>query len=118
MRSVTTRRTYDLSYVSLKNPDGTTLMPIMDVGTDGTGTPSLSLASNGTYSILVDPRLAFTGNITITLSSELTVPITMDGTPVSLALSRVGQNARLTFSGTAGQQITVGMSGVTIGFSN
>src|SRR6185503_17410072 len=106
------------SYVSVKNPDGSTLLGQQDVGSDGFGSNPLSLPANGTYSILVDPRQAFTGNITITLSSEVTLPITIDGSPVSLSFTRAGQNARLTFSATAGQQVSIGASSSNIGFSN
>ncbi len=106
------------TYVSAKNPDGSTLLAPADVGSDGYGSNVLSLPATGTYSIFVDPRNAMTGNITITLSSEVTLPITMDGSPINLSFTRAGQNARLTFSGTAGQQVTVGASSSTIGFSN
>ncbi len=106
------------TYVSVKNPDGSTLLAPMDVGTDGTGSNTLALPVTGTYSILVDPRSAMLGNITITLSSEVNLPITIDGSAVSLSFTRVGQNARLTFSGTAGQQVSIGASGSNIGFSN
>ena len=106
------------TWVSAKNPDGSTLLSPIDVGTDGTGSNTLALATTGTYSILVDPRSAMLGNITITLSSEVNLPITIDGSMVSLSFTRVGQNARLTFSGTAGQQVSIGANSSTIGFSN
>src|SRR6185437_6784585 len=58
---------------------------------------------------------AFTGSATATLSSELAPPITIGGSPVTLNFDRAGMNARLPFSGTAGQRVTVGVSGVTLG---
>ena len=105
------------TYISARNPDNSTLLAAVDTGPDGYGTNTLSLPATGTYTIFVDPRLAFTGNITITLSSELNSPITIDGSAVSLSLSRPGQNARLTFSGITGQRVSFGMGPSTIGFS-
>ena len=103
--------------VSIKNPDGTTLLAATDVGTSGGGTITVTLPATGTYSILVDPQSTNTGNITLTLSEELTGSIIIGGSSVPLSFGRVGQNAQLTFTGNPGQRVSFGMSGVTIGTS-
>ncbi|HKY26731.1 MAG TPA: IPT/TIG domain-containing protein [Pyrinomonadaceae bacterium] len=103
--------------VSIKNPDGTTLLAPTDVGTTGGGTSTLTLPATGTYSILVDPQSTNTGNITLTLSEELTGSIIIGDSSVPLSFGRVGQNAQLTFTGNPGQRVSFGMSGVTIGTS-
>ncbi len=104
--------------VSISKPDGTTLLAPIDVGTSGNGTNTIVLPVNGTYAIHVDPNGAKVGNITVTLSEDISVPITINGSQVTLNISRPGQNARLTFDGTAGQRVSVGLSGVTIGTSD
>ncbi|MBI3344416.1 MAG: hypothetical protein HY028_06140, partial [Gammaproteobacteria bacterium] len=53
-------------------------------------------------------RLRFT----LTLSSDITGALTA-GTPLSLSLSRIGQNGRLTFSGTAGSNVGIEVAGLS-----
>ena len=103
------------SMVSIVKPDGTTLLAPMQVFQTGAATPSsLQLPATGTYSITVDPYNAVVGNVTITLSEDLSPSISIDGPPVTLT-TRIGQNARLTFSGNAGQWVSLGASDATIG---
>jgi hypothetical protein len=71
------------------------------------------LPVTGNYSILLDPYNANNGNVILTLSEDLAPPISIND-PLSLNF-RVGQNARLTFAGTAGQQITVKITNNTAG---
>ncbi|WP_196297752.1 IPT/TIG domain-containing protein [Xanthomonas albilineans] len=74
---------------------------------------NLSSLNAGTYSAVVSPPT--NGNqtmkFTATLSSDLTDSLVL-GTAKSVSLTRRGQNARLSFSGTAGQQgLTLQVSG-------
>ena len=104
------------STMAILKPDGTTLQAPLGFYSSSpvTTTPSLQLPVTGTYSILVDPYNAVAGNVTLTLSEDLSPPISINGPPVVLQFQRVGQNARLPFSGTAGQWVSVGMSDTTI----
>jgi YD repeat-containing protein len=103
------------SMVGILKPDGTTLLAPIQVFQPGAATPSsLQLPATGTYSIIVDPYNAVAGNVTITLSEDLSPSISIDGPPVTLT-TRIGQNARLFFSGTAGQWISLGAGDTTIG---
>src|SRR5262249_32874739 len=61
--------------------------------------------------ILVDPPGANTGAATLWLSSELTNSITVGGSSVSVSITRPGQRARLTFSGTASQRVSMKLTG-------
>ena len=58
-----------------------------------------------------------TVRFTLTLSEPVTGTVTIDGPPVSVTLNRPGQDARLTFEGTAGQQVSLGVSEVSFGTS-
>ncbi|MCI0724229.1 MAG: hypothetical protein L0338_35495, partial [Acidobacteria bacterium] len=97
------------SYVSVIKPDGTTLTGgwvnnwvfFFDVQI---------LAVTGTYTILVDPENNNTGSMTLTLYGvppDFTGTITPGGSPVTITTTTPGQNASLTFSGTAGQRISL-----------
>ena len=103
-----------LAEVVVYNPDGTTLLPAFGFWGSGGGTPSLVLPMDGVYSIEVNPLYNWTGNITLTVSEDLSPPISIGGPSVPLDLNRPGQNGYLTFSGTAGQRVSLGMSDVTI----
>lgn len=59
--------TVSSSYVSVLRPDGTTHVPQTLVGVTGR-TFTLELTHTGTYVVVVDPRAAATGNMTVRLS--------------------------------------------------
>lgn len=98
--------------VSILKPDGTTLASTV-FGASGTlDAPVLPVT--GSYAVFVDPPGVTTGNATVTLSSELTGTLVIDGASVPLGLGRPGQNARLSFAGTAGQRLNLAVSSVTL----
>ena len=72
-----------------------------------------ALGSTGTYTIVVDPGSA-TGSVTLTLSDDLTDTIAVGGSAKTATISRVGQNERLTFSGTSGENLGLAMTSSTI----
>jgi YD repeat-containing protein len=75
---------------------------------------SITLPSSGTYTVLVNPQGATTGSITLLLNTFADVTGTMSvGTPVTATTTTAGQNALYTFSGTAGQQLSMNLSGNT-----
>ena len=96
---------------------------------DGSYSPSANLCNNtfldtlqlpitGTYTILVAPNSSDTGSVTFTLynvPTDATGAITMGGPAVTLTTTVPGQNGSLTFSGTAGQVISLNTSQNTIG---
>jgi large repetitive protein len=69
-------------------------------------------AAGGTYTVQVDPYKGSTGNLTLILVETLDDAIAIDGLGKVVSMA-VGQNARLTFSATAGQKLGLGVSGVT-----
>ncbi|MCA1607396.1 MAG: hypothetical protein LC775_18470, partial [Acidobacteria bacterium] len=93
---------------TVKKPDGSTLAS-GGFGTSGGFLEIPYLPTAGTYTILVDPSGASTGNIVLTLNdaTDATNTITPGGAAVVITTTIPGQNARLTFSGTAGQRIAV-----------
>ncbi len=102
------------STVTLLKPDGTQLASTT-VGTAGGGLePPSTLPTTGNYTIVVDPAGTNTGNITLKLMSYLSGTLTLNGTATTTAITPIGRNARYTFSGTTGQWVSLGLTGVTI----
>lgn len=81
---------------------------------NGSSVDLVELPATGTYTIFFDPLSIYTGSFTITVSSELEGTIVPQGSAVPVAIGRAGQNARYTFSGTAGQAVSLQLSDVTI----
>ena len=108
--------------LSITKPDGSALMTPTLFGTGGGFIDTQLLPAGGTYTILLDPQGTDLGSATLTLYDvppDLGGTIAIGGPPVTLTLAPVpGQNAKLTFSGAAGQRISLRLSGVTIGTSS
>jgi hypothetical protein len=68
------------------------------------------LPLTGTYTILIDPFGTATGNIDIVMYDvppDVTASIVPGGSSVTVSTTIPGQDARLTFSGTAGQRVSL-----------
>ena len=88
------------------------------MGTNGGFIDVKSLPTTGTYTILVDPQSFAIGSATLQLydvPADASAAITAGGAPVTVTTTIPGQNAKLTFAGTAGRGIALSLSGVTIG---
>ena len=72
------------------------------------------LRDSGDHTLLVDPLEAAVENLTLTLSQPVVRALAVDGPPLEIAL-RPGQNGRLTFEGTVGQQLGLGVGGGQFG---
>jgi YD repeat-containing protein len=97
-------------------PDGTLLT---SMGPFIFNTPFIdtqTLPLTGTYTFLVDPDGSNTGSMSLTLHNvtHLTNPIEIDGSQVATTITTPGQNATLTFSGTANQKISFMCTASTI----
>jgi hypothetical protein len=104
--------------VSIAKPDGSTLVTPTLFGTNGGFVDTKTLPAGGTYTILVDPSGTDVGSATLQMYEvppDLTGSLVGGSTPASLTFTTPGQNAVLTFTGTAGQRVTIRATGVTIG---
>jgi hypothetical protein len=76
---------------------------------------TFTLPVTGTYTMTIDPRDQLVGQITLLLRP---VPdntgTTAIGTPTTVTIGTIGENATRTFAGTAGQMLTLGVTGNTI----
>jgi YD repeat-containing protein len=97
--------------VTILQPDGVTrLFSNTGCGNGPLFTGLLPLPVGGTYTIMVSLVGAAVGTGTFTLYTvppDLTATIAANGTPVSLTTTVPGQNMSLTFTGTAGQRISL-----------
>ena len=101
--------------VYIKKPDGTTLTSA-GFGTSGVFIDNTTLPVAGTYTVFVDPSVYNTGNLTLNLynTADFTGTISVGGSPVTVNITSPGQNARLTFSSSAGQKISINVTAVSI----
>jgi YD repeat-containing protein len=93
----------------LMKPDGTQLAST-SIGPFGSWfLEPATLPVSGIYSAVIDPMLISRGTARVRLYDvvDLMKPATIGGPGVDLALTKPGQNARLSFTGTAGQRISV-----------
>ena len=100
-------------------PDSSSLTTLY-FGTGGGFIDATLLPSTGTYTLSMQPQQGYTGGVTLTLydATPVTSTITPGGTAVTLSTSIPGQNGKLTFSGTAGQLISLGLYPTTVSNSN
>ena len=102
--------------VSIRKPDGTTLVSPFDVGSSGTFMEPVSTPVTGTYTIVLDGQSTYKGKATValwTVGTDPTAPATPGGAAVPLALTP-GQNGTVTFTGTIGHRVSVKLAPVTI----
>ncbi len=91
------------------------------MNTSGALKNTQTLAVTGTYSILVDPSGDRIGSVTSTLYDvppNVTGSITPGGAAVTVATGTPGQNAQLSFNLTAGQMVSLNITGVTVNTSH
>jgi YD repeat-containing protein len=108
--------TISSSSVTIRKPDGTTLTSAANVS-NSLFFDAITLPITGTYSIAIDPNAAATGSATLTLytvPADVTGTIAIGGAHVVVTISTPGENARLTFNGTAGQIVELDWWGTLV----
>jgi len=105
---------YSTCTLTLKNPDGSSLTGGSCSGATGF-VDTATLGTTGTYTILIDPFKAATGGVTAQVNNDadFTGTITPSGSPVTVPTTVPGQDARLAFTGTAGQGVSLAVTNVT-----
>jgi YD repeat-containing protein len=95
--------------INLHKPDGSLLVS-RTVGIYTILVEASSLATTWTYTVNVDPSGNSTGTTTLTaydVPADVTGTITPGGASQAASLNTPGQNAQYTFSGTAGQRVSL-----------
>jgi hypothetical protein len=112
-----TDSTYNSAKLRIYKPDTTLLFPTaMQFGHGGNFLEPKSLPDTGTYTLQIDPQLTAIGGVTVEIydvpndASSAITPCTSlpcSPGPTTATTTVAGQNAGLTFAGTAGQRISV-----------
>jgi Deoxyribonuclease NucA/NucB len=117
--SVTLSPTSSYETLRLLKPDGTNLPASVIVGSGSSGGGFLepqALPTTGTYTVLLTPPTGTSGTTTLTaydVPADVSQSIAADGSATTVSTSTPGQNAVLSFSGSAGQRVYVKASGFT-----
>jgi hypothetical protein len=96
--------------VAVKNPDGTTLKSVGPWGVSGGFLGPVTMATTGTYKIQIIPSSTYTGKAVVQawdVPDDLVTAIPADGTLTTQTYAAPGQNGTLTFTGTAGQRVSL-----------
>jgi RHS repeat-associated protein len=84
----------------------------------GAVTQQIVFPTGGTYTLNVNPAGDATGSVSLTIYEVPDVTATLSpsssGDAKTVTITQPGQNARLTFTGTAGEKVMIGVSGATI----
>ncbi|MGW4423233.1 RHS repeat-associated core domain-containing protein [Streptosporangium sp. NPDC004631] len=103
------------AYIDVIKPDGSLLLNHRLLVASDKGNIDLRLPAAGTYRVRLDIVDAGIGNVTATLSTPVAAgELTPTGVARTVTISRLGQNAILTFAGTAGQAVNFGFTSNTI----
>jgi subtilisin family serine protease len=111
-----TNATFSFAFVSILKPDGSALGSTRIMGPGDTFIDTTTVPSTGGYTLFIDPNGASTGSATVQIYDvppDAGGPITPSGAPATVNTTVPGQNARLTFAGTAGQRVSLMISNVT-----
>lgn len=94
-------------HISVISPSGTNVTGSQNCYVATAFFDSWALPSTGTYILAVDPLGNTVGGATLQLydDTDVNMPITANGTSYTVSTTVPGQNASLTFSGTAGQRV-------------
>jgi YD repeat-containing protein len=96
--------------ITVRQPSGSSVMSLFVSGPTGFR-DVFTLPVTGTYTVEIDPRAQQVGSLTFLLA---TVPdntgTTTIGTPTTITTTVIGENATRTFTGTAGQKLTMRVS--------
>ncbi len=103
-----------MSDVSIRKPDGSDLVSPTVVFSSGKFIETRTLPTTGTYTIFVDPFGSASGSMTLQLfdvPADAGGSIIPGGGAVTVTTGTPGQDARLTFSGSQGQRVSVKATG-------
>ena len=101
--------------VEVVQPDGETLDSVNLTSGGQVDLDLPALESGGTYGVRVDASTtsqAGTGTYSVTVSTPVTGELELDGASLVKTVGKLGQDVRLTFEGSAGQLVNLGLQGV------
>ncbi|HEX4419068.1 MAG TPA: RHS repeat domain-containing protein [Kofleriaceae bacterium] len=104
--------------VALLKADGSSLATCSFTASNSCDFGSSNFATAGTYTLAFDPNGTVAASFNAVLSTDAQGSVTIDAAPAAVTIARAGQNARYTFSGTAGQPVKLVITGSTLDDGN
>jgi len=104
------------AYVSIVGPNGAAVGGRTLVSSSGGLLDLRTLEASGRHELHVDPQGASTGSLSLNLYAvppDPSLAIVSGGPPVTVSTTAPGQNARVTFEGSAGRAISLQLSNVS-----
>jgi YD repeat-containing protein len=103
-------------FATLYDPSHVIVFSNVQCGNGSTYIDTVTLGSTGTYTLYLNPFGEATGSISVSINNaqDVTTPaISIGGSALTYATTVYGQDVRLSFAGTMGQQIAVYATGVS-----
>jgi hypothetical protein len=103
-------------FATLYDPTQVIVLSNVQCGTGSTYIDTVTLGLTGTYKLYLNPSGTATGNISVSINNaqDVTTPtISIGGSALNYTTTVYGQDVRLSFGGTMGQQIAVYATGVS-----
>ena len=101
--------------LTIRQPNGASFVGSQSVSGPSVFHDVMTLPVTGTYTITIDPRDQDTGTLTFRLDPVPdNIGTTAIGKPTDVTIGTIGENAVRTFAATAGQKITMTVTGNTI----
>jgi len=107
---------YTACYLYVNDPNNNQLAFTYCGTGAGTYLDTITLATTGTYTVLINPQATATGSVSVSINNDqdVTTPaITIGGAAVTPTTTVAGQDVRLSFAATTGQRIVVYATNVT-----
>ena len=102
------------TYATITTPTGKKITDKQAVLPRNTKTIGLNgLPESGTYTVLLSNNDGALGDLTLTLSTDLTTPLALNGAPSAISVKRAGQQIRGTFTATTGDNLTLAVTANT-----
>ena len=103
---------------TLRKADGTQLTTCTFTAGGSCDLSPAMFATTGTYMLDFDPNGTIAASCNALLSTDASGSIAIDAPPTVVTIARAGQNARYSFTGTAGQLVSVVVTGNTLDDGN
>ncbi|MGH2458204.1 MAG: IPT/TIG domain-containing protein, partial [Chloroflexota bacterium] len=108
---------YSAGTVSILSPAGASIAGTSVNGGSNAFIDATTLPATGTYTILLAPSSGLTGGVSLSLFNVVDIDggsINADGSSHTVTTTTPGQNARYRFAGTAGQNVSLLLTNVTL----
>ena len=97
------------AYMLVLTPNGRPLTRPFGIATEPAAMPTVVLPEDGNYTVVVDPYLAYTGEVTVVLEqlSDVSAQLALDDPPQAIHFDHTEQLGFVTFEGESGQQVSI-----------